>query len=106
MMIEVVKMLTLINAGFKERTQEYSVNVVFPPPAFREESSIESMSLNVKIEQRNKEMKFDYGQYVVFSIKQFSSIIPKQTNKTTDKQVPTCPLSRPSDQPPEQSELS
>ena len=62
MMIEVVKMLTLINAGFKERTQEYSVNVVFPPPAFREESSIESMSLSVKIEQRNTEMESDYGQ--------------------------------------------
>ena len=59
MMIEVVKMLTLINAGFKERTQEYSVNVVFPPPAFREESSIESVSLRVNIEQRNTDMEFD-----------------------------------------------
>ena len=59
MMIEVVKMLTLITAGFKERTQEYSVNVVFPPPAFREESSIESVSLSVKIEQRNTDMEFD-----------------------------------------------
>ena len=51
-----------MESGLKERTQEYSVNVVFPPPAFREESSIESMSLSVKIEQRNTELEFDCGQ--------------------------------------------